>query len=150
LLNDPAIEKIYKRFGFDENEASFLPALAKLLGSPHFQFSKDGEVIPAFQVMRFYTGVKYPSPKNLRRLFRRLGIDPLFSGLSAIAKRDVESLLTSFNDVRTEMAHEGMPVGLSVGDIKMRIKDIALVVGYIDRLFYNHVRKTTGPACWIS
>jgi hypothetical protein len=150
LLNDPAIEKVYRRLGFDGNEATFLPALAHLLGSSPFQFSKDGETIPAFQVMRVYTDVKYPSPRNLRKLFRRLGIDPVFHRLNAIAKRDVESLLTSFNDVRTEMAHQGMPVGLSVGDIKMRIKDVSFVVGYIDRLFYGHVCKTTGAACWIS
>ena len=95
-----------------------------------------------------YSDVKYPSTKNLRKLFRRLGIDPVFDRLNAVAKRDVESLLTSFNDVRTEMAHQGMPIGMSVGDIKARINDISLVVGYIDRLFYSHVSKTTGVVCW--
>lgn len=150
LLNDPAIQKVYRRWAFDGDEASFLSALAQLLGTPLFQFSKDGEAIPTFKVTRVYADVKYPSPRNLSKLFRRLGLNPVFSHLNAIAKRDVESLLTSFNDVRTEMAHQGMPVGLSVGDIKMKIKDVSSVVGYLDRLFYGHVCKTSGSACWVS
>jgi len=150
LLNDPSIEKIYKRLGFDGNEGTFIPALALQLGSGPFKFSKDGENIPPFPIARVYSDVKYPSPKNLRKLFRRLGIDPIFPRLNAIAKRDVESLLTSFNDTRTEMAHQGMPIGMSVGDIRARIKEVTLVVGYVDRLFYSHVCKTTGAVCWVA
>lgn len=150
LLNEPSIEKIYRRLGFDANEANFLPALSQMLGSAIFQFAKDGEAVPAFQIRRVYADVKYPSPNNLRKLFRRLGIDRVFHALNAIAHRDVEALLTSFNDTRTEMAHNGMPVGLSVADIKAKIRDISLVVGYIDRLFYRHVCATTGSICWTS
>jgi hypothetical protein len=150
LLNEPAIEKAYMRLAFDGNEGNFIPALGLLMGTPVFNFSKNGEGIPAFQVARVYSDVKYPTPKNLRKLFRRLGIDPVFPRLNAIAKRDVESLLTSFNDIRTEMSHHGMPVGVSVGDIKARINDVSFVVGYVDRLFYSHVCKTTGAACWIA
>jgi hypothetical protein len=148
LLNEPSVESIYKKLGLDGNEGEFIPALARILGTPLFSFSKNGENIPPFQIARVYSNVKYPSPKNFRKLFRRLGIDPVFAKLNAIAKRDVESLLTSFNDVRTEMAHQGMPVGMTVGDIKARIKDVSLVVGYVDRLFYSQVCKTVGVHCW--
>jgi hypothetical protein len=150
LFNEPAIEKIYKRLGYDASEALFLPALAQLLGSRLFHFAKDDENIPVFPVGRIYSGVKYPSPQNLRKLFRRLGIDPLFPKLNTIARRDVEALLTSFNDIRTEMAHQGMPVGMSVGDVRARIKDVASVVGYLDRVFYSQVCSTSGSACWRS
>jgi hypothetical protein len=150
LLNEPGLEKVYKRLAFDGNEGDFILALAQLLGKPLFNFSKDGENIPPFPVARVFGDTKYPSPKNLSRLFKRLGISPVFDRLNALAKRDVESLLTSFNDIRTEMAHEGMPVGMSVGDVKKRINDIGLVVGYIDRLFYSHVCKTVGATCWLA
>jgi hypothetical protein len=81
LLNEPAIEKIYRRYGYDHDEERFLPALALLLGARLFDFAKDREDIPAFDINRVYSGVKYPAPQNLRKLFRRLGIHPLFPQL---------------------------------------------------------------------
>lgn len=148
LLNDPAIETAYMKFGFQRNESEFLPEIGSMIGQPVLLFGKDGEHIPPFQVNRVYKDSKYPSPTNIRKLFRRCGIDSVFHKLNSIAKTDVEALITSFNDVRTEMAHEGMPPGLSVSDVRARIKGAASVVGYIDRLFYRQVCQTTGAVCW--
>lgn len=148
LLNHPAIESAYRKFAYRQDESEFLPDLGKLVGSNIFDFANNGQRVPAFQANRVYSDSKYPSPKNIKRLFRRCGIDPVFPKLNAIAKKDVENLITSFNDVRTEMAHEGMPVGLSASDVRARIADARSFVGYIDRLFYAHVLKTTGGACW--
>ncbi|WP_109488443.1 HEPN domain-containing protein [Occallatibacter savannae] len=148
LLNDPAIEGAYKKFILRQNESDFLPEIGGLVGNDIFLFAKNGEVIPAFQPRRLYSDCKYPSPNNIKRLFRRCGIDSVFAKLAAVAQKNVENLLTSFNDVRTEMAHDGMPVGLSATDVRARISDAKSVIGYIDRVFYAHVRKQTGEASW--
>jgi hypothetical protein len=148
LLNDPQIENAYRKLSFDQSESAFLPKIGRLVGTSVFQFATDGQVVPAFQVKRIYDGVKYPSPKNLCRLFRRCGIEPLFPALNKLAKRNVEALLVSFNDVRTEMAHVGMPIGLSAADIKTRINEVHSVVAYVDRVFHSHVCRTTGANCW--
>jgi hypothetical protein len=148
LLNDPAVENAYRRLVYRQDESVFLPEIGDLVGNPAFLFAKNGEPVPVFQARRLYSDSKYPSPKNLKRLFRRCGIEPIFSKLAAVAKKNVENLLTSFNDVRTEMAHEGMPIGLSARDVRARIADARSVVGYIDRVFYAHVVATTGTGCW--
>jgi hypothetical protein len=148
LLNHTSIEIAYKKLIFRQDESEFLPEIGRLIGTSVFQFANSGQPVPAFQLSRVYSESKYPSPKNVKRLFRRCGIDPVFPKLNAIAKRDVESLLTSFNDIRTELAHAGMPPGLSAGDIRARIAEATSTVGYIDRLFYSHVLKTTGATCW--
>jgi hypothetical protein len=115
-----------------------------------YEFAIDGRPLPAFSIASVYADRKYPSPKNLRRLFNRLGLPNIFALLNRLARRDTEALLTSFNDLRTEMAHSGMPVGLSSGDIRHRIKDVQLVVGCIDRTFYSHVCGPVGFQCWVS
>ncbi len=148
LFNDPGIEAAYKKLVYQADESRFLPEIGSLVGNSVFLFGKNGEPVPAFQARRVYSDSKYPSPRNIKRLFRRCGIDPLFPRLDSLAKQNVEYLLTSFNDVRTEMAHQGMPIGLSSGDVKARIADAKLVAGYIDRVFYAHVVKTTGAASW--
>lgn len=148
LLNDPAIENAYKKFVYRQDESEFLPDIAALIGRTMFLFASNGQQVPPFHPGRVYSKSKYPSPDNIKRLFRRCGIDGVFARLNASAKRDVENLLTSFNDVRTEMAHEGMPVGLSATDVKARIAGVTSIVGYIDRLFYSHVVNTTGAVCW--
>lgn len=148
LLNDPVVESAYRRLVYRQDESEFLSEIGNLVGNPVFLFAKNGEPVPVFQARRVYSDSKYPSPRNLKRLFRRCGIEPIFSKLAAVAKKNVENLLTSFNDVRTEMAHQGMPIGLSASDVRARIADARSVVGYIDRVFYAHVQRTTGIVSW--
>lgn len=148
LLNHPSVEAVYRRYLLDGDETELLKSLAGLFPSKHFSFAASGQAVPPFMAQRIYRDIKYPSPKNVVRLFNRCGIPVLFHALNSVAKKDVESLLISFNDIRTEMAHEGMPVGASAGDIKKHISNVIELVGYIDRIFYSHVAKTNGSSCW--
>jgi hypothetical protein len=150
LLNQPAVVAAYRAFIVDNDELSFLSKLETLIGQAHYEFALDGRPLPPFSVRLLYADRKYPSPKNLKRLFDRLGLRNSFGAMNALARRDTEGMLTSFNDLRTEMAHTGMPVGLSVGDIRQRIKDMQIIVGCIDRMFYRHVCGSVGSACWMS
>lgn len=148
LMNHPSVESAYRRYILDNSEAHLLPQLGALLGEGHFAFAAKGQTAPQFQVQRIYKDVKYPSPKNLKRLFNRCGVINVFNELNRIGKRNVEALLRSFNDIRTEMAHEGMPIGLAATDIKSRINNMESVVRYIDRMFHSHTCKSTGADCW--
>ena len=149
LLNQPAIVTAYKRYIADEDEGAFLSRIENTIAQAHYDFALDGRGLPTFGAGVLYAGRKYPSPKNFRRLFDRFGIANVFGELNRIARRDTEALLTSFNDLRTELAHVGMPVGRSLGDIKQHIRDINLIVGYVDRMFYSTVCTSVGSNCWV-
>jgi hypothetical protein len=148
LLGQQGLISAYRRFFAEEDEGALLSKVEALIGTPHFEIAIDGKPLPVFSGPALYSDRKYPSPRNLKRLFGRFGIVNVFNSMNRIARRDTEALLKSFNDLRTEMAHVGMPVGLSVVDIRKRILDVKAVVGFVDRMFFDHVLRTVGRACW--
>ena len=148
LLNQPAIFSAYRQYIVDGDEAGVLTRLEALIGSAYYDLAIDGRRIPPFAVEAVYRDRKYPSPKNLRRLFGRFGVSNVFDELNRIARRNTEAMLTSFNDLRTEIAHVGVPVGLNATDIKQHVRNVQAVVGYIDRMFFSHVSKSIGADCW--
>jgi hypothetical protein len=148
LLSQAAVLSAYRHFISDQDEGALLDRLEVLVGQPHWDFAIDGRSVPPFAASVVYEGRKYPSPDNLRRLFNRFGVSKVFNELNRVAKRDTKAMLVSFNDLRTEMAHSGMPVGLNATDIKQHIRDVRAIVGYIDRVFYSHVSGSVGDVCW--
>jgi hypothetical protein len=148
LLNQPAVVAAYRRYILEDDESALLTRLETLVGTAHYEFGLDGRPVPRFIGTYLYKDRKYPSPKNLRRLFNRFGFGNIFHDLNRLARRDTEALLTSFNDLRTEMAHVGMPVGLTPADIRQHIRNVAAVAGYVDRVFHTHVRRSVGSTCW--
>jgi hypothetical protein len=149
FLTQTALTAAYRKYLVDDDEGALLSKLETLIAQNHFEVAIDSRPMPRFAIGAIIAGRKYPSPKNLRRLFNRFGVPDVFQILNRIAKRDAEALLTSFNDLRNEMAHVGMPVGLSAGDIKQRIRDMKVVVGCIDRVFYSRVCRYVDPSCWV-
>jgi hypothetical protein len=150
LMNQQALGAAYRRFIADEDEIALLGRLEALIGATAFEFAFDGRQLPRFSVPSLYSDRKYPSPKNLKRLFARFGIAHVFNAMDRVARRDTEALLKSFNDLRTEMAHVGMPVGLSDVDIKKHLVNVQVIVRSMDRMFFQHVTKTVGSNCWTS
>lgn len=148
LLTQPTITAAYRKSLAENDETLLLSKLELLIGQTNYEFALDGRPLPNFPASLLYSDRKYPSPKNLKRLFNRFGLSNVFHSLNKLAKRDTEAILTSFNDLRTEMAHVGMPVGLSVLDIKTKILDIKFLVSSIDRMFYSQVISSVGFRCW--
>lgn len=150
LMNQSVIISAYKRYIVEDDEENLLARLETQIGASHYDFAIDSRAVPAFPGNMIYAGRKYPSPKNFKRLFRRFGVNDVFAELNRLAQRDIEALLTSFNDIRTELAHVGIPVGQSGNDIRQRITDVKIIVDCVDRMFYAKVRSTVGPRCWVT
>lgn len=93
-------------------------------------------------------GRKYPSPGNWDRLFQRLGVTNIFGEVSSVLKRDSKSILESFNDVRTAIAHE-YPPGLTVADVLHYLDNLLHFVRGIDRVTYRHLYEYAGESCWL-
>lgn len=91
--------------------------------------------------------VSYPSQRNLKKLFGRVGISDFEDRLSRTLKRDVDLLISGFQDVRTAIAHSSPPE-LTLRDVRDLLSDMLQLVRAIDRIFYQHVSKHGGVECW--
>lgn len=82
---------------------------------------------------------KYPSPRNLPQLFRRLGIRQLWPVVNSTGRFDGEKSLTSLNDLRTAIAHDGaVPAGFGIQDFRERLEQMKHFVGIVDRCVASH------------
>jgi hypothetical protein len=69
----------------------------------------------------------YPSSRNIRRLFARLGIDDMIGKLNANLGRDVEVLIEAFQSIRTALAHSSPP-SITILDVEDRLADAKALV----------------------
>jgi hypothetical protein len=81
----------------------------------------------------------YPSAKNIKRLFARLGIDDLFARLDKRCKRDMALTIDSFQSLRTALAHESPP-NVTIIDVKLHFESMRLLTKALDRVAFNHRR----------
>lgn len=138
-----------ERYAGLKDERVFLESVKKAWGAPNWDLLDDTKAIAATtQLSLLIDRKRYPSPDNIKVVFRRLGVPNLFGQLNKTAKTDVEALLTSFNDVRNNFAHSGILVGFSVRDIVKTVRNLDRIVNAIDRAFFKHVIATYGQACW--
>lgn len=128
----------YRRFNTSEDEGALLisvSALAKNLAT----WSGGGPIPLAMDPALFLEKKKYPSPKNMPQLFRRLGIRNVWAVISSTGRMNSELILTSLNDLRAGIAHEGkVPVGFGMSDFKGRIDQMRRFVAALDRGLSTH------------
>lgn len=110
-------------------------------------FLADAKVDHAFDLACIVKGRKYPSIKNWKDLFFRLGLNDGFASVDIILKRDSKLLLRSFNDVRTTLAHGGS-VSLTPLDVARHLTNLQDVVRAVDRVLFRHLSKHSGKDTW--
>ncbi len=137
---------MYERYLYAGDERKLLRELD--VNSSVFEITKDDNILTNKVTLScIYNEKKYPSTKNWRRLFSRLGVNDVFGSVSSIIKRDAEATLTSFNDVRTAIAHQ-IPPSLALSDVIRNLSNALLLVKGIDRLLYRHFTAHAGQCCW--
>ena len=92
---------------------------------------------------------KYPSVKNIKSLFYRLGINNVFADVERKTRRQYAPLLKSFLDVRETIAHQNPP-DLTYNDIRYHVKNMQGFVSALDRVLFSHVVLCHGVQCWRS
>jgi len=90
---------------------------------------------------------KYPSIKNLKILYHRLGINDIITELHRKAKKDIQTTIESFLSLREAIAHQGAP-SITFGDIERHFKNINGTINYLDRVVYSHIKKESGEIYW--
>jgi hypothetical protein len=146
FLVSTRLQKHFARYVFSGDEAQLLKNVPReYLAWPVFDVSFP---LPAyFDGKLFHDKTAYPSFRNLKRLFFRVGIDKFQSEMDRLLRGDVETLVENFQSIRTALAHSAPPA-LTLADIKKNIRDIERLVRCIDRVFFRHVAKHGGVACW--
>jgi hypothetical protein len=90
---------------------------------------------------------KYPSPKNLKILFNRIGIKNIFGETEKLGKKNYELILRSFLDIRETIAHQES-TDLTFDDVKRNFKNIMDLLDKIDRVSYRHICILSGQNFW--
>ena len=90
---------------------------------------------------------KYPSIKNLRILYFRIGINDIVSDLNRKARKDVKTNIESFLSLRESIAHQGAP-SITFIDVERHFKNMIEAISYIDRIVYSHIKMESGERYW--
>jgi hypothetical protein len=130
--------EVYRKFDTNDDEGALLnnvSTVAKNLAS----WSGGGTIPAAIDSAYFLEKKKYPSPKNMPQLFKRLGVRNIWALVSSAGRMNSEMILTSLNDLRTGIAHEGrVPVGFGMSDFRERIDQMLRFVAALDRGLSKH------------
>lgn len=140
------LEKKFAHYQFTGDERTLSLALisepslwALMAGDPNLPASFDGRAL--------HDGSGYPSSKNIKRLFARVGIDNMIDKVSRNISRDAEVLVESFQSIRTALAHSSPPT-ITINDVERLLADSKVIVGAIDRILHNHIMRHGGNVCW--
>lgn len=140
------IAKPIYRFAADNDEAELLRRLEQQ--GALWDLLHGGAAIPAYvEGSHVYKDRKYPSPKNIKVLFFRLGVDDVFGRASHILGQDAEMRLVSFNSVRTALAH-AQPPQLTYLDVKRNIVSVQSVIRAFDRIAHKALTSHLGQPAW--
>jgi hypothetical protein len=128
----------YRRFSFDEDECAILEKVARV--ARNIESWSTGQAKPAVvDAANVLEKKKYPSPKNLPQLFRRLGVKQIWVVVGKAGKIDGKLVLTSLNDLRTDIAHEGkVPPDFGLVDFRYLLAQMRRFVGALDRGVATH------------
>lgn len=128
----------YRRFATSEDEAALLGkvgGVARKVVAWH-----AGGLAIQLDPSAFLDKKKYPSPRNMPQLFRRLGVRNLWAVASAAGRFNAELTLTSLNDLRTAIAHDGhVPPGFGKRDFRDRLDQMQEFVAAVDRCIADHL-----------
>jgi hypothetical protein len=148
LITHKHVNDHVARFLAMKDEGVYLDSVAGTLALPEWQTFDDSANVPNADLMCVIREKRYPSPKNIRRVFRRIGVQNVFAQLNAAAHTNVEALVQSYNDVRNDFAHDGVIVGVNAADIRKKLRDLVRVANSIDRVLHKFVHQSCGAAFW--
>lgn len=91
---------------------------------------------------------KYPSIKNLKVLFNRIGIKNFVTKLNSAGGRDYGLDIDNFQSMRTTIAHHSA-IQLTFEDVKEQFKRMDDLVNRIDRMCFGHICQESSIVYWI-
>jgi hypothetical protein len=140
------LERQFALFQYDGDERALYQSL--MTKSELWNLLHGSSNLPQFfEGKTLHSGAAYPSAKNLKKLFGRIGIGDIMAQLGRLLSRDVEVLIDGFQSIRTALAHSSPPP-ITIADVERLLTDCKSLVGAVDRVLYLHVMKHGGAQCW--
>ncbi|MCD7973371.1 MAG: hypothetical protein LUG18_12035 [Candidatus Azobacteroides sp.] len=90
---------------------------------------------------------KYPSIKNLKILYHRIGIQDIVKQINIESKKDLKTAFESFLSLRESIAHQNSN-NLTFNDIERHFFNVKQYINYIDRIVYKHICKNSKSLFW--
>lgn len=115
-------------------------------GSKHI-FDKDLNIkyIRGSDVYEVY---KYPSVKNIQKIYKRIGCHNIFNQISAIIRKNGQSILEQIGTYRTSLAHNANLTGITVNDLIDVLAELKIFVKGLDKVLYNQIVKDYKQLFW--
>ncbi len=92
---------------------------------------------------------KYPSIKNIKVVYNRLGIADIMQAAHKRGKKDYTGRLESFLSVREAISHQ-LPPPLTFQDVKRHFANIAELLNQFDRIAFSHIARVSDKKYWPS
>lgn len=139
---------IYEGYIHNKDETRVLENLK--VTNPHIYSVIDDNVILTNHIdaKTIVNDKKYPSPKNIKILYNRLGIKNVFALTNSTGQKDYELLLRSFLDVRETIAHQ-QSAQLTFNDVKRNFENIKDLLDKLDRISFKYICQVSGQRYWI-
>lgn len=147
FLASTRLDRHFSEYIVNRYEAELLEKLSKESTLLWKLILGDIESSSIFDGKQIYREVSYPSSKNIKRLFSRLGISNIYDLISKEMKKDSETAVDGFQSIRTALAHSEPP-NITIKDVEDKLNDMRLLVGAIDQIFYRRVVSNCGKDCW--
>lgn len=138
-------------FKYYLNNGDEAKTLQKVKGSlPILKLADDTIEINGWIEMSLILGTnKYPSPKNLKTVYNRIGIEDIFKEIHMSSRSNLKGQLDSFLDIRSSISHESPPP-LTYKDVKRHLENVANLVKHLDRVKHKHISKVSSSSYWPS
>lgn len=92
---------------------------------------------------------KYPSIKNLKIVYNRLGISDIMKEAHKCGKKDYTSRHESFLSIREAISHQ-IPPPLTFQDVSRNFTNILDLLNQLDRITFSHLVKVSKTKFWPS
>lgn len=138
-------DKIYRDYWSDLDEGRARNQLAAKISL--MLALDDSYVTPTVMPDAIFKNSKFPTERNLKRLFKRFGVDNVSNEISRRTRSDFGLNLRSFMDIRNALAHE-FPPDITDLDVKKYLNWVDMWISAFDRTVYSLVCRTTGSQHW--
>lgn len=136
----------YRNFINNSDEKNLLEKISHR-NSYYKQISQDEEITNIINANGIIATNKYPSIKNMKILYFRIGITDILKSIHIKGKKDYTTQLESFLSVRESIAHQEVG-SLTYLDVERHLNNLLSIIRDIDRVVYSHIAKLSGEKYW--
>jgi hypothetical protein len=121
------------------DEKSIMSIIKKEASNGHKHiFDKDLQ-ITYISGKSVYETYKYPSTKNIQKIYKRIGCDNIFNLVSQEIRKNAKNILERIGTYRTSLAHTATLSNMASNDLIFALNELKLFVKGLDKVLYKRI-----------